>query len=96
MTARLRCLVPYCRRTRGPHKGELPIDEWEEWICGPHWRLVSQATKAEKNEAFRLFRKAARILDPAHREKVLGRLGFRAARAWEKCKAEAIERAMGV
>lgn len=36
MTERLRCLVPFCRRT---WKG----DGWAtEWICGRHWRETNQ------------------------------------------------------
>ena len=31
--ARIRCLVPFCRRTRAA--GGLP-----EWICGKHWALI--------------------------------------------------------
>lgn len=30
---RLRCCVPFCRRTTARC-------EHEEWICGDHWRLV--------------------------------------------------------
>lgn len=36
MTDRIRCSVPFCRRTTG--RFSLPT----EWICGDHWRGVPQ------------------------------------------------------
>jgi hypothetical protein len=49
----LACIVPFCRRTRGQRKGEPPIRPGEEWICGPHYRLVDPALKALRRRAAR-------------------------------------------
>lgn len=93
MTMRLRCIVPHCTHTRGQRKGEPPIDEAEEWCCGSHWRLVSWEARRRKADAARLLRRAVRKGLP---EGVIGRLKWRAWQAWERCRAEAIERAMGI
>lgn len=39
---RIRCAVPFCRRTRGDRKGN-PVTEGMEWICGEHWVVTSRA-----------------------------------------------------
>lgn len=36
---RVRCCVPFCRKTR---KNELGFDEW---LCGDHWRLIDKARR---------------------------------------------------
>jgi hypothetical protein len=84
MTARLHCLVPFCRRTCKVSLG------FDEWICGPHWRAVSSETKAFRRAANRRLRKAIRA---GH---AIGACQYRAWQAWERCKAEAIERAAGI
>lgn len=38
---RLRCIVPFCNRTRGDRKGD-PLRPGMEWICGVHWRMTSR------------------------------------------------------
>jgi hypothetical protein len=61
-----------------------------EWICGPHWRLVSHATKAEKRKWERAMRQAeAKGLNKPGRR-------FAAWRVWERCKSEAIEASAGI
>ena len=52
MTARLACLVPGCRHTRGDRKGD-PILPGMEWICAEHWRLVPRPLKAIRTRARR-------------------------------------------
>jgi hypothetical protein len=84
MSDRLPCLVPFCRRTC---KFSLGFDEW---ICGPHWRAVSSEAKAFRRAANRRLRKAT------HVGRAIGPYQYRARRAWERCKAEAIERAAGI
>lgn len=46
---RLRCLVPFCRRT-------TRAGRYREWICGAHWRLTSRAWRRR----FFLFRRRGR------------------------------------
>jgi len=96
---RLPCCVPFCRRTTraGPFR---------EWICGKHWRLVSRKTKTRRRMAERIVARAdARFAVQyeaqgcTFREEQLRRCD--AARglarvSWERCKAEAIEAAMGI
>ena len=90
---RLSCIVPHCTHTRGQRKGEPPIDPSEEWCCGQHWRLVSRETRQRHSKAARLARKAHR---QGMAEELVNRLRWRTWRAWDRCKAEAIERAMGI
>ncbi len=106
MTERLRCLVPYCNRTRGRRKGEPPLDGDEDWICGKHWPLISYPTKA----AWRLAKRRVRRIvakRPEHRtwwrypagspQRIAAyHMWKRYEQAWEKCKREAIERAAGI
>lgn len=90
-STRLPCLVPFCRRTRGPRKGDLePIEPDMDWICGPHWRLVSPKTKARYATTKRLLRKAVRV------QRAVAAAQDKAWSVWEACKSEAIERTMGI
>lgn len=83
MTGRVRCCVPFCRRT-------TPAGRFREWICGKHWKAVSLPTRAARRKWDRLGYKAFN----AHRDPAPA--WARADRAWEKCKAEAIEAAVGL
>jgi hypothetical protein len=90
LTVRLSCVVPFCRSTRGPRAGDAPITATSEWICGVHWRRVDRRTRARLFAARRLVAKAVRAgraVEAAQR---------RAWRAWQRCRAEAIETAMGI
>lgn len=82
MSDRLRCAVPFCRRTVARDK--LPSGH-DEWICAKHWPLVPHDMKRRKRLAERIARRknspAAWVL---------------AGRIWERCKAAAIERAAGI
>lgn len=83
--ARIACLVPGCTHTRGQRKGEAPVREDEEWVCGDHWRLVPRQMRAIKARAFR---RAKRSYTPSNVRAAL--------RIWARCKREAIERSMGL
>ncbi|PPE77121.1 hypothetical protein C3941_25360 [Kaistia algarum] len=58
---RVACLVPFCRRTRGDHKGEEPMQSGAEWICGEHWRAVPRRLKAIRRRAWRLGKDGAAL-----------------------------------
>jgi hypothetical protein len=47
MSARLQCLVPFCRRSSRNPKG------YAEWICGKHWRLAPRGLRATYHRARR-------------------------------------------
>jgi len=73
-----RCCVPFCRRTTRR--------EFDEWVCGRHWRLVDERVRALRG---RVKRKANRIgWTPA--------LIALDMRLWTRAKAQAIERAAGL
>lgn len=82
---RMTCVVPGCRRTRGRHKGEPPIEPGMEWICGPHWKLVPRRIKAIRQRAAR----RAKRLGTHNSYMALNRL-------WRRCVMAAIERAAGI
>lgn len=99
MTApgRLTCCVPFCRRSTGKAYGE--------WICGDHWRLVAKRTKARHRQSQRILLRSRERFNAAylaagdHRLAQHGRVMAAQALSsalWERCKAEAIERAAGV
>ncbi|WP_262027630.1 hypothetical protein [Microvirga sp. Mcv34] len=43
MTERVRCCVPFCRRTIAAEK----LKPWNEWICGKHWSAVPKIERRE-------------------------------------------------
>lgn len=99
MTERCRCLVPHCKRTTG----RVPVTH--EWICSEHWRRVSRYTKRRRQVAKRLMRKAdGRFRKLYHDQKGYTDEQLQAYEAvarieqksWERCKAEAIEKAAGI
>ncbi len=102
MTLRLACIVPGCKHTRGQRKGETPIEEGEEWVCGDHWRAVPSYLRRRKARFARLYRK--RFGDdpfwqfPAGSPKRIEAVRIKnlRARSWEQCKREAIERGLGI
>ncbi len=81
MTDRLRCIVPFCRRTTKPL--------YREWICGKHWPLVDRALKRRLARLKRLLRRCRTDRQWRH---VRNHLDI----VWECCKAQAIERAAGI
>lgn len=46
---RIRCCVPYCRRTTGKPVGE--------WICGNHWPLIPKDRRRAWGRLKRLWRR---------------------------------------
>ena len=84
---RIACSVPFCRRTTP--------SSYREWLCAKHWPLVSPALKARKRKAEGLLRRV-RALDPDIRRDLELKFSHHAWTAWERCKAQAIERAMGI
>lgn len=96
---RLACCVPFCRRS-------VKVGEYNEWVCGKHWPLVSRSTKAE----WRTVRKRVRAVTkrkPEYREywrlppgspARLSAVSMwrRYDQVWNRCKQEAIERAAGI
>jgi hypothetical protein len=83
MTTRLHCCVPFCRRTTRNDKG------FSEWICGRHWRAVGHREKW-------LHRRAKRMLRVGRAGWTAEEIAAFAARAWERCKRHAIEKAVGI
>lgn len=102
---RLKCCVPFCNRTRGDRKGD-PVNRYSEWICGDHWKLVDRRTKLFRRRCDTALEKARREVaayrsrhgDEIHIDLALkiNHAGRRAARAWDRCKREAIEKGMGI
>lgn len=81
MTAHLRCIVPFCRRT-------TRAGAFAEWICGPDWRRVPKHYRRAYLRAKRRFRNGQFI----SREVAVAVLD----RLWDRCKRSAIEAAAGV
>ena len=101
MTApgRIACCVPFCRRTCRDD------GSFSEWICGKHWAGVRKVTKRRRRIADR----AAARADERFKALYSAQGGFTyqqhgramaarrlSAALWRRCKAEAVERAMGV
>ena len=83
MADRIQCCVPYCRRTHHNREGFI------EWVCQTHWRAVRKRTK-------RFWRLAKAKARNAATEKEWSKEHLRCQRAWERCKREAVEAAMGI
>ncbi|MGO1078317.1 hypothetical protein [Inquilinus sp. CA228] len=106
MTGRLACLVPFCRRTRGVRSGEPPIRPGEEWVCGPHWKLVPGRLKASRRRAKRRAIAADRLFQRRYSEAgnrywqewldEVDRARQVARDRWAACKRAAIEAAGGL
>lgn len=94
MTApvRLSCVVPFCRHTVGQRKGQPPIVEGAEWVCGQHWRHVSRHTKRRLARLRRLKERARQL----GRQSVFEHLVRQGALVWEDAKRQAIEAAAGI
>lgn len=78
--SRVRCVVPFCRRTREDDP------RFSEWICGDHWRMVP---KKYRQVYGRFKRRWRRFGTPVSYHP-------RGSRLWERIKREAIERAGGI
>ena len=78
---RVNCIVPGCRCTRGRRKGDKhPLTSSSEWICAKHWKGLNRADKAENRHDLIAFERS----EPTTWE------------AWDRLKAEAIEKAAGL
>jgi hypothetical protein len=99
---RIGCCVPFCRHTRGQRKGEEPIREGEEWVCGEHWRRVPRRDRARLTRARRWYRKrfgrnAAHLYPAGSPDRIAAvRYGRHLQGCWERCKRAAIEAAGGI
>lgn len=98
-SARIPCIVPYCRCTAAADKHPPHT----EIICAKHWRPVSAATKARYRQVKRRRDKLwKRMCDPRilKRPTITPDMYEKARNAvhatWERCKAEAIEKAAGI
>lgn len=99
MVDRLRCCVPFCRRTRGDRKND-PVTEEMEWICHEHWAVIPLRRRRVWYRLHRLWLKDDGMTLEAiwNHPKWGKRAIYRAAldRIWAHLKREAIERALGV
>lgn len=55
MTDRIKCEVPFCKRTRGDRKGD-PVVDGMQWVCGDHWRAIPRTLRRTYYRARRLDR----------------------------------------
>lgn len=99
MTERLRCCVPFCRRT---FKREPGDSDDVEIICGIHWRL---SPKSWRRRITMLRRRRRKLYgDTPHWEFPAGsearinsyRLDLLRHKLWLRCKQAAIEIAGGI
>lgn len=99
---RLNCAVPGCKRTRGQRKGENPIRESDEWICGPHWQAVPAYIRRRKTKLFQRYRRgfgdnAFWKYPPGSEQRLAAlRLDKLCGQAWTLAKRAAIERGVGL
>lgn len=99
MSDRLKCVVPFCRRTRKKNGHS-------EWICSVHWPMVSQRTRRRKVENSRFIRRELRRnpmaseywrMKPGSPERLKAVAMWKVSDSiWLKCKQEAIEVAAGI
>lgn len=103
---RLRCCVPFCNHTRGQRKGDTePVREGQEWVCGKHWMAIPKQVRRVRYRIGRELDKAI-AREPLVREywklpkgeQRIAALNLwrRQTRIWRRCRAIAIERAMGI
>jgi hypothetical protein len=89
MTTRCRCLVPFCKRTRGPRKGDrFAITDTFQWICGPHFKAVPASLRRRRARITRMMARAS-----GERQRRLDDLD---RRMWDRIREAAIERAGGL
>lgn len=93
---RVHCCVPHCKRS---YKND---DAHVETLCGKHWRLASPILRKRAARLFRAYRKrfgnnhfSAYPAGSARRLEAV-RLHNLCFQMWERCKKQAIERAMGI
>lgn len=82
MIDRIRCEVPFCRRTGK----RLPEDTDEtRIICGKCWRLGDKRARTQYSAAKKKWKKTG-----------IDRYGWLMHQAWERVRKQAIERAAGI
>lgn len=84
MTDRVRCLVPFCKRTTPA--GRFGPDA--QWICGNHWRMIPK----DRRRVWGRLRKQWRRYGPSAGENFDARWW----RIWDRLKRSAIEAATGI
>lgn len=47
MPERLKCLVPFCRCSRGDRKND-PVANVTEWICEKHWKGTTRSWRQRR------------------------------------------------
>lgn len=85
-SGRISCCVPFCRRTASREK----FPDCSEIICSKHWRTISTPAKAEYRRLRRIERRSS-LRGEAEAE-----LWRQLDANWARCRAEAIETAMGI
>lgn len=89
---RIRCLVPFCRHTRGDRKGD-PVRQGMEWICGEHWMPLP---KVERRVYSRARRRVLARWPEREGDVEYARAWHAFDRVWSRLKRLAIERALGI
>ena len=84
-SARVNCQVPGCNHTRGQRKGEPPIRDGYEWVCGDHWQAIPKIMR----------KVVARTRRRAHARPTHENINS-FYRIWDRAKREAIERGIGI
>jgi hypothetical protein len=94
---RIRCCVPFCRRTADAEKFK-----GQQIICGKHWRLASPTLRKRHRRIVRMYRQRFgengywHYLPGSEKRVECVRVGRLCDALWERCKREAIERAVGL
>lgn len=97
MADRIPCCVPFCRRTADGTKFE-----GSEIVCGKHWRLASAPLRRRHGRFARLYRRRFGSNgywhyppgSPLRLDAI--KLGRICNKLWDRCKAQAVERAAGI
>ncbi|WP_166306391.1 hypothetical protein [Bradyrhizobium sp. 2S1] len=84
MTDRVRCLVPFCRRTTKPGRNGVNV----QWICGNHWKAVPLAQRRVWGRLRRQWRR--------YGPEAGVHFDARWWRVWDRLKRSAIEAAGGI
>lgn len=77
---RIMCCVPGCRRTL------VDNGKFNEWICQKHWSAVPRRDRKVYNRRKRIIIQGCLSVT----------FGAASDRLWNRCKREAIERAVGI
>lgn len=89
MAERIRCCVPYCRRT---FKRSADHDDETETMCGKHYRLADPLLRAKRSTINRRRTAALNRMNWPLVDRLTRISNF----MWRKIKRQAIERALGI